>query len=54
MIGLFATSGHLFLIPGDSPVGLRLPIKSLPELKEDEYPVLYPNDPTAPRAAQSV
>ncbi|MEM1063654.1 MAG: transglutaminase family protein, partial [Planctomycetota bacterium] len=30
-------TGHVFLIPGDSPVGLRLPIDSLPYLPESYY-----------------
>ena len=30
--------GNLFLTPGDSPLGLRLPIASLPHIEADEYP----------------
>ena len=30
--------GHLFLIPGDSPLGLRLPLAGLPEISFDDYP----------------
>ena len=36
---------HLFLIPGDSPLGLRLPLGGLPELKPDDYPYIVPADP---------
>ncbi len=37
--------GRLYLIPGDSPVGLRLPLGSLPELKPEDYPYITPVDP---------
>ncbi len=39
----------LFLLPGDSPVGLRLPLESLPWLPEDRRPLLYPPDPLVPQ-----
>ncbi|KPA14033.1 IMP dehydrogenase [Candidatus Magnetomorum sp. HK-1] len=40
---------HMFLIPGDSPVGLRLPLDSLPWLPESKHPHVIPVDPMAPR-----
>src|SRR5205085_2860815 len=40
-------SQHLRLLPGDSPVGLRLPLDSLPFVEEDDLEVLYPQDPFA-------
>jgi uncharacterized protein (DUF2126 family)/transglutaminase-like putative cysteine protease len=41
---------HLFLTPGDSPMGFRLPLDSLPwEAPESRDPVLYGQDPFAPR-----
>ncbi len=43
-------SQHLRLLPGDSPVGLRLPLDSLPFVAEEDREVLYPQDPFAPRA----
>jgi uncharacterized protein (DUF2126 family) len=41
--------GHLFLIPGDSPVGFRLPLESLPYLPPTEQPIIIPVDPFLPR-----
>jgi len=40
-------STHLFLIPGDSPIGYRLPLDSLPWSKDDTDPI-YEIDPFAP------
>ena len=42
--------GHLFLVPGDSPLGLRLPIASLPFIPEEDYPYHVEQDPLEPRA----
>jgi len=41
--------GRLFLVPGDSPIGFRLPLEALPHLEKDEYPYYIPTDPFAPR-----
>ncbi|HEY3798555.1 MAG TPA: transglutaminase family protein [Caulobacteraceae bacterium] len=37
--------GQLFLLPGDSPIGLRLPLGGLPELAPDDFPYFTPLDP---------
>jgi uncharacterized protein (DUF2126 family)/transglutaminase-like putative cysteine protease len=41
--------GNLFLMPGDSPLGLRLPIASLPYIPPDDYPYVVEQDPLEPR-----
>src|ERR1700735_3485524 len=37
--------GRIFLVPGDSPIGFRLPLQSLPHVAPVEYPHLVPADP---------
>jgi uncharacterized protein (DUF2126 family)/transglutaminase-like putative cysteine protease len=41
--------GNLFLTPGDSPLGLRLPIASLPHIPAEDYPYIVEQDPLDPR-----
>src|SRR5208283_1141125 len=36
----------LWLIPGDSPMGLRLPIDSIPWVAEKDYPWIWQQDPS--------
>ncbi len=36
----------LWLIPGDSPMGLRLPLDSVPWVAEEEYPWVWQQDPS--------
>jgi uncharacterized protein (DUF2126 family)/transglutaminase-like putative cysteine protease len=36
--------GKLFLIPGDSPVGFRLPLQSLPWIPQSSYPFIFERD----------
>jgi len=44
----FVRSQTLFLLPGDSPIGLRLPLDSLPWVLPTDYPYIYPLDPMGP------
>ncbi len=41
--------GFLYLIPGDSPVGFRLPLPKLPYVSPSAYPYTNIADPTVPR-----
>jgi uncharacterized protein (DUF2126 family)/transglutaminase-like putative cysteine protease len=43
--------GALFLKPGDSPIGFRLPLASLPYIPQSAYPFVVEQDPTAWRRA---
>lgn len=46
--GLWALRrGHMFLIPGDSPMGYRLPLDSLPFVPTGHQNHIYPPDPLA-------
>lgn len=45
----FLRSGKLFLTPGDSPIGLRLPLDSLPWVSQSDYPYLNERDPNEER-----
>ena len=42
--------GKVYLVPGDSPVGYRIPLGALPYVPPAQYPYTYITDPTVPRA----
>jgi uncharacterized protein (DUF2126 family) len=46
----FTRDDRLYLFPGDSPMGYRLPLDSLPWAKKEDMPVLQVQDPFAPQA----
>jgi len=45
----FFRDGRLHLVPGDSPMGLRLPLDSLPWIRNEDIPYLVEVDPSVPR-----
>jgi uncharacterized protein (DUF2126 family) len=45
----FFRDERMYLIPGDSPMGYRLPLDSLPWVAASDYPWIHPQDPFAPR-----
>ncbi len=47
----FLRDERMYLLPGDSPMGLRLPLDSLPWVSSTDYPYLIEQDPFSPRAA---
>ncbi|HUK34316.1 MAG TPA: transglutaminase family protein, partial [Vicinamibacterales bacterium] len=49
----FLRDERLYLIPGDSAMGYRLPLDSLPWVADADYPFVVEPDPTAPRPALS-
>jgi len=42
----YLRGGRCFLVPGDSPVGFRLPLDSQPWVAKDDYPYTHAPDPT--------
>jgi uncharacterized protein (DUF2126 family) len=45
----FMRDERMYLIPGDSPMGLRLPLDALPWVSKADFPYLVEQDPSAPR-----
>jgi uncharacterized protein (DUF2126 family)/transglutaminase-like putative cysteine protease len=45
----FFRDSHMFLVPGDSPIGLRLPLESLPWADPEHMDIEAEIDPFAPR-----
>lgn len=43
----FVRDEAMYLIPGDSPMGLRLPLDALPWVSATDYPWIYPTDPAS-------
>ena len=49
----FLRQDRCYLIPGDSPLGYRLPLDSQPWVSPDDFPHVFPPDPTQDFAALS-
>jgi uncharacterized protein (DUF2126 family) len=47
----FLRADRMYLIPGDSPMGYRLPLDALPWVSKGDYPYVVEQDPMAPRDA---
>jgi len=45
----FFRDERMYLFPGDSPMGYRLPLDSMPWVSKGEFPYLIEQDPFAPR-----
>jgi len=45
----FLRDDRLYLVPGDSPMGWRLPLDSQPWTRKTDYPYLIARDPNAPQ-----
>lgn len=45
----FLRSERMYLIPGDSPMGFRMPLDSLPWVSRSDYPYINELDPLVPR-----
>ena len=46
----FLRDERLYLMPGDSPMGLRLPLDSVPWVSKADYPYMIEQDPSTPRS----
>lgn len=46
----FLRSEHCYLVPGDSPIGYRLPLDSQPWVSQADYPYVNPADTSVQRA----
>jgi uncharacterized protein (DUF2126 family) len=47
----FLRANRCYLLPGDSPIGYRLPLDAQPWASEGDFPYVYPLDPTQVRPA---
>lgn len=47
----FLRDERMYLMPGDSPMGYRLPLDSVPWVSETDFPYMIEADPFSPRSA---